>query len=112
MNREITGHYIASFAAHISSEYQSQTWVILRERNKDVHVCVPYMTENSPEEWCHDSFLRVSPKVPRIVPHLVETQSLPNVIEKNQRHRSKVGVTLNNIRTFVSEKSVSYFYET
>lgn len=47
MNREITEHFIASFAEHISSEYQSQTWVRLRERNKDVYVCVPYMTENS-----------------------------------------------------------------
>lgn len=64
MNREITEHYNASFAAHISSEYQSQTWVIQRERNKDVHACVPYMTENSPVGRCHDSFSYVSPKVP------------------------------------------------
>lgn len=82
MNREITEHFIASFAAHISSEYQSQTWVRLRERNKDVHVCVPYMTENSSEEWCHDSFSYVSPKFPRRAPHFVETRSLLNATER------------------------------
>lgn len=43
-----------------------------RDINKDVHVCLSYMTESFPEERCHDSFSYVSPKVLSNIPYLVE----------------------------------------
>lgn len=59
------------------------------ERNEDVHVCFSYMSPSFSEERCRDSFSYVSPKVPSIVPCMVETKFLLNVIDRIKDTRIK-----------------------
>lgn len=93
INWEKTSHFIASFAAHSSSDMgdikREQKEEREGERNKDVYVCFSYMSASFSEERCRDSFSYVSPKVPSIVPYTVETKFLPNVIERIKGTRVK-----------------------
>lgn len=53
-----------------------------REREKDVYVCLSYMTESFPEEKWHDSFSYVSPKMPNIVSYNGGSSVPPDVTER------------------------------